>query len=149
MSVKCVILWVQEYADTISINNHSGIWKFILTLIYLRKIIIGEPRCQDSINPVYKFLCLTIFYLPKIQLSASPYLVQSHSQQVLFTRSAIQYHPMIKLISHVFATVYDIDYRVSPEYISPSHKGQISISIHATQQVLSDYLRDIFIITFS
>jgi hypothetical protein len=40
--------------------------------------------------------------------------------------------------------VYDIDYRVGPEYISPSQEGQIPISIHATQQVLSNYLRDTF-----
>jgi hypothetical protein len=87
---------------SISIIN-SGIWKSILTPIYSTKIIIGEPRCQDSINPVYKFLCLAIFYLPEIRSLASPYLVQSRSQQVLFTRSAIQYHPVIKLINHVFA----------------------------------------------
>jgi hypothetical protein len=37
--------------------------------------------------------------------------------------------------------VYDIDYRVGPEYIP--------ISIHATQQVLSDYLRDTFMIALS
>jgi hypothetical protein len=55
------------------------------------------------INPVYEFLCLMIFYLPEIRSSASPYLVQSRSQQVLYTRSAIQYHPVIKLINHVFA----------------------------------------------
>jgi hypothetical protein len=67
------------------------------------KIIIGEPRCQDSINPVYEFLCLAIFYLPEIRSSASPYLVQSRSQQALFTRFAIQYHHVIKLINHVFA----------------------------------------------
>jgi hypothetical protein len=70
---------------------------------YSTKIIIDEPRCQDSINPVYKFLCLAIFYLLEIWSSASPYLVQSRSQQVLFTRSAIQYHSVIKLINHVFA----------------------------------------------
>jgi hypothetical protein len=45
--------------------------------------------------------------------------------------------------------VYDIDYRVGPEYISPLREGQIPISIHATQQVLSDYLRDTFMITLS
>jgi hypothetical protein len=44
--------------------------------------------------------------------------------------------------------VYDIDYRVGPEYISPSREGQIPILIHATQQVLSDYLRYTFMITF-
>jgi hypothetical protein len=82
---------------------NSGIWKSILTPTHSTKIIIGEPWCQDSINPVYKFLCLAIFYLPKIQSSVSPYLVQSRSSQVLFTRSAIQYHPVIKLIYHVFA----------------------------------------------
>jgi hypothetical protein len=81
---------------------NSGIWKSILTPTYSTKIIIGEPRCQDSINPVYKFLCLAIFYLPEIRSSVSPYLVQSRSLQVLFTRSAIQYHPVIKLINHVF-----------------------------------------------
>jgi hypothetical protein len=30
-------------------------------------------------------------------------------------------------------TVYDIDYRVDPDYISPSQEGQILITIHATQ----------------
>jgi hypothetical protein len=45
--------------------------------------------------------------------------------------------------------VYDIDYRVGLEYISLSGDGQIPISIHATQQVLSDYLRDTFMITLS
>jgi hypothetical protein len=81
---------------------NSGIWKSILTPTDSTKII-GEPRCQDSINPVYKFLCLAIFYLPEIRSLASSYLGQSRSQQVLFTRSAIQYHPVIKLINHVFA----------------------------------------------
>jgi hypothetical protein len=46
-------------------------------------------------------------------------------------------------------TVYDIDYRVGPEYISPTWDGQIPILIYATQQVLSDYLRDTFMITLS
>jgi hypothetical protein len=46
-------------------------------------------------------------------------------------------------------TVYDIDYREGPEYISPTWEWQILISIHATQQVLFDYLRDIFMITLS
>ena len=58
---------------------------------------------KDSINLVFDSLCLTIFYLLEIRSSVSPYLVQSRSQQVLFTRSAIQYHPVIKLINHVFA----------------------------------------------
>jgi hypothetical protein len=82
---------------------NSGIWKSILTSTYSTKIIIGEPRCQDWINPVYEFLCLVIFYLPEIRSSVLPYLVQSRSQQVLFTHSAIQYHLVIKLINHVFA----------------------------------------------
>jgi hypothetical protein len=82
---------------------NSGIWKSILTPTHSTKIIIGEPRCQDSNNPVYKLLCLTIFYLPEIWSSTSSYLVQSRSQQVLFTHFAIQYHPVIKLINHVFA----------------------------------------------
>jgi hypothetical protein len=82
---------------------NSGIWKSILIPTYSTKIIIGEPRCQDSNNPVYEFLWLTIFYLPEIRSSVSPYLVQSRSQQVLFTHSTIQYHPVIKLINHVFA----------------------------------------------
>jgi hypothetical protein len=54
------------------------------------------------INPVYEFLYLEIFYLPEIRSLASPYLVQSRSKQVLFTCSAIQYHPVIKIINHVF-----------------------------------------------
>jgi hypothetical protein len=33
-------------------------------------------------------------------------------------------------------SVYDIDFQVGLEYISLSQEGQISISIHATQQVL-------------
>jgi hypothetical protein len=45
--------------------------------------------------------------------------------------------------------MYDIDYRVGLEYISPSREGQIPISIDATQQVLSDYLRDTFMIALS
>jgi hypothetical protein len=45
--------------------------------------------------------------------------------------------------------VYDIDYRVGPDYISPSQEGQILITIHATQQVLSDYPRDTFMSTLS
>jgi hypothetical protein len=45
--------------------------------------------------------------------------------------------------------VYDIDYRVGPKYISPTWEGQIPISIHATQQALSDNLRDTFMITLS
>jgi hypothetical protein len=45
--------------------------------------------------------------------------------------------------------VYDIDYRVGPEYISLLREGQIPISIHATQQVLSYYLRDTFMISLS
>jgi hypothetical protein len=103
MSIKCVTLWVRDtWTWSPSIIN-SGIWKSILTPTYSTKIIIGEPRCHNSINPVCKFLCLAIFYLPEIRSSASPYLVQSCSWQVLFTRSAIQYHPMIKLLSHVFA----------------------------------------------
>jgi hypothetical protein len=81
---------------------NSGIWKSISTPTHSTKIIISEPRCQDSINPVYEFLCLMIFYLPEIRSLVSPYLVQSHSQQVLFTCSAVQYHP-VKLINHVFA----------------------------------------------
>jgi hypothetical protein len=45
--------------------------------------------------------------------------------------------------------MYDIDYRVGMEYISPTWEGQIPISIHATQQVLFDYMRDTFMITLS
>jgi hypothetical protein len=45
--------------------------------------------------------------------------------------------------------VYDIDYWVGPEYISPTWEGQIPILIHATQQELSNYLRDTFMITLS
>jgi hypothetical protein len=68
-----------------------------------RRSLSVNQDVRIQINPVYKFFCLAIFYLPEIRSSASPYLVQSHSQQVLFTRSAIQYHPVIKLINHVFA----------------------------------------------
>jgi hypothetical protein len=53
--------------------------------------------------PLYEnFFCLAIFYLPEIRSSVSPYLVQSCSQQVLFTRFAIQYHTVIKLVNHMF-----------------------------------------------
>jgi hypothetical protein len=103
MSVKCVTLQVRECVDMISINNQQRDLEIHIDSHIFNEIIIGEPRCQDSINPIYKFLCLTIFYLPEIRSSALPYLVQSRSQQVLFTRSAIQYHPTIKLINHVFA----------------------------------------------
>jgi hypothetical protein len=100
MSVKCV--WPYGFENTWTGSSsiiNSGIWKSMLTPTYSTKIIIGEPRYQDSINLVYKFLCLVIFYLPEIRSLVSPYLVQSRSQQVLFTHSGIQYHPMIKLIN--------------------------------------------------
>jgi hypothetical protein len=48
----------------------------------------------------------------------------------------------------MLASGVDIDYRVGPKYISPTREGQILL-IHATQQVLSDYLRDTFMITLS
>jgi hypothetical protein len=98
---------------------NSGIWKSILTPTHSTKIIIGEPWCQDLINPVYEFLCLAIFYLPEIRSSVSPYLVKSRSQQVLFTRSTIQYHLVIKLINHVFAN--------GVWYWLPSGPGSISL----------------------
>jgi hypothetical protein len=43
--------------------------------------------------------------------------------------------------------VWDIDYRVGLNYISPSREGQNQILIHEAQQVISDYLRDTFMIT--
>jgi hypothetical protein len=98
-----------------------------------------EPRCHDSINRVYNSLCLTIFYLHEIWLLVSLYLVQSCSWQVLFTRTVIQYHLVIKLINHVLASgvIYCIAEWVWS--ISLCHmEGQIPILIHAPQQVLFD-----------
>jgi hypothetical protein len=143
MSVKCVTLRVRECVDMIN----SGIWKSILTPTYSMEIIIGEPRCQDSINSVYKFLYLTIFYLPEIWSLVSPYLVQSRSQQVLFTLSTIQYHPVIKLINHVFANGIRYWLPSGPGVYLSDMGGTNPISIHAIQQVLFNYLRDTFMIT--
>jgi hypothetical protein len=126
MSVKCnVRTWSR------SIINR-GIWKSILTPTYSMKIITGEPRCQDSINLLYKFLYLLIFYSLEIRSSVSPYLVQSRSQQVLFTHSAIQYHLVIKLINHVFANGVWYWLPSGPRVYLSDMGGTNPISIHAT-----------------
>ena len=95
-NIKCVTLRVREHADMIetplrSIVN-SGTWMPIMTPTYSMKIFIGLYHdVKDSDNPIYNALCLVICYLPKIRLSVSPYLIQSHYRQVLFTHSVIQY----------------------------------------------------------
>ena len=71
--------------DLLSIIN-SGVWAPILTPTHSSMIISDEPRCQDSINPIYIYsLRLAIFYLPEIRSSVPSYLVQSRSQQVLYS----------------------------------------------------------------
>src|SRR3954462_4385880 len=65
-----------------------------------------------------------IFYLPEIRSSASAYLVQSRSEQVLYSfRNPISLCD--KLLNHVLASGVDIDYRVGPKCISPTWEGQI------------------------
>jgi hypothetical protein len=149
MSVKCVTLRVRECVDMITINNQQRDLE-----IHIDSHIFNEDHYRWTtmsgfINPVYEFLCLAIFYLPEIRSSVSPYLVQSRSQQVLFTRSAIQYHLVIKLINHVFANGVWYWLLSGPGVYLSNIGGTNSISIHATQQVLSDYLRDTFMITLS
>jgi hypothetical protein len=149
MSIKCVTLRVREYANMISINNQQRDLE-----IHIDSHIFNEDHYRWTtmsgfINPVYEFLCLMIFYLSEIRSSVSPYLVQSHLQQVLFTRSESNIILWLNSLTTCLQTVYDIDYQVGSEYISPSREGKIPISIHATQQVLSDYLRDTFMITLS
>src|SRR3954463_13454148 len=66
----------------------------------------------------------TIFYLPEIRSLVSAYLVQSRSQQVLYSfRNTISLCD--QLLNHVLASGVDIDYRVGPKYISPTWEGQI------------------------
>jgi hypothetical protein len=45
--------------------------------------------------------------------------------------------------------VYDIDYRVGPEYISPTWERQILSRYMQPDKYFPDYLRDTFMITLS
>jgi hypothetical protein len=101
LSVKCVTLWVRECKhdrDTLQSIISSGTWMYIITPTYSTKTFI------NSKNPVFNPLYLAIYYLPEIWSSISPYLVQSHSQQVLFTCIVIRYHIVIELINQVLAS---------------------------------------------
>jgi hypothetical protein len=106
-----------------------------------------KPRCQYSINLIYNSLYIMIFYLSEIRSPLLSYLIQSRSEQVLFTCFITKYHLVIKLINHMLASVYDIDIEWT-QSISLSHvEGQTPILIHATQEVIFYYLRETSMIT--
>src|SRR3954470_4670098 len=74
--------------------------------------------------PYIYSLRLAIFYLPEIRSSVPSYLVQSRSQQVLYSfRNPISLCD--SLLNHMLASGVDINYRVGPKYISPTWEGQI------------------------
>jgi hypothetical protein len=126
--------------DTSLIN--IGTWISIMTPTHSTKIIRLNYDVEDSNNPVVNPLCLAIFYLPKIWSLVSPYLVQSCSEKVIFTRTVIHYDLAIKLINHMLAS--GLRYCIitkRAKSISLYHvEGQTSFLLHAIQQVISKIL---------
>src|SRR3954467_10857510 len=133
--------------DLLSIIN-SGVWKPILTPTHSSMIISDEPRCQDSNNPIYIYsLRLAIFYLPEIRSSVPSYQFNLvHSKY--FTRSVIRYHFVINSLTTCLQAVLISITEWAEVYLSDLG-GTNPISIHTTQQILSDHLRDTFMITLS
>ena len=94
-----------------SITN-SGIWIPMLAPTCSTMISSDEPRCQDSINPVYNSLCLAVWYLPEIRSSVYRYLVQSRYGKSLYSfRNTSSCDQLLDHIVHIMM----MSYRVGPE----------------------------------
>ena len=83
--------------DLLSIIN-SGVWAPILTPTQSSMIISDEPRCQDSINPIYIFPSSRDILLARDSIVGTV-IPSSLVHSKYFTRSVIRYHFVINSLT--------------------------------------------------
>src|SRR3954464_2500627 len=84
--------------DLLSIIN-SGVWKPILTPTHSSIIISDEPRCQDSINPIYIFPSSRDILLARDLIIGTVIPSSISFTASTFTRSVIRYHFVINSLT--------------------------------------------------